>query len=41
MPVDTLTLGRCTLRDARGEAVLVASAWVERPAVLVWLRHFG
>jgi hypothetical protein len=41
MAVDTDALGRISLRTFTGDPVLVASAWAERPAVLVWLRHFG
>jgi hypothetical protein len=41
MTVDTAALGQFSLRTWKGEAVQVASAWAERPAVMVWLRHFG
>jgi hypothetical protein len=41
MFVDTSGLGRIELKDWEGKPVSVASAWAERPAVLVWLRHFG
>jgi hypothetical protein len=39
--VDTAALGRLSLRTWTGEPVLVSAAWAERPAVMVWLRHFG
>jgi hypothetical protein len=41
MTLDTHSLGAITLTDWRGQPVQVATAWAERPAVLVWLRHFG
>jgi hypothetical protein len=41
MTVDTDALGRLSLRTSSGEAVEVRSAWAARPAVMVWLRHFG
>jgi len=34
-------LGSLTVLDERGEKVSVASLWAERPAVLVFTRHFG
>lgn len=30
-----------TLRDADGAEVLLSAFWAERPAALVFLRHFG
>jgi hypothetical protein len=41
MTVDTDALGRISLRTSTGESVEVGSAWAQRPAVMVWLRHFG
>jgi hypothetical protein len=41
MNVDTSALGQVLLEDARGAAVRVGTIWEERPAVLVFLRHFG
>jgi hypothetical protein len=29
------------LQDHRGEDVRLGELWSERPAVLVWLRHYG
>ena len=29
------------LQDADEHPVRLGDAWAERPAVLVWLRHFG
>lgn len=34
-------LGALTVLDERGAPVLVASLWRDRPAVLVFVRHFG
>ena len=41
MDVDTAALGQVELEDARGAPVRVGSIWEERPAILVFLRHFG
>jgi hypothetical protein len=42
MTPDTASLGQLTVVRARNaEVVRVGEAWAERPAVLVWLRHFG
>ena len=41
MNVDAAALGEVTLEDASGAPVQVASIWAERPAILVFLRHFG
>ena len=41
MTLETSTLGTLTLKDWNNVPVLVGSAWAERPAILVWLRHFG
>jgi len=34
-------LAAMTVLDERGEPVVLATLWAERPAVLVFLRHFG
>jgi hypothetical protein len=34
-------LAALTLADADGTPVALDSLWRERPAVLVWVRHFG
>lgn len=34
-------LATLSVLDARGEPVALASLWSERPAVLVFVRHFG
>jgi hypothetical protein len=34
-------LADIALTDADGTSVLVGSAWQGRPAVLVFIRHFG
>lgn len=41
MTLDLAALGPLTVLDERGQPVAMASLWRERPAVLVWLRHFG
>ncbi len=41
MAVDTAALGGLTVVDRAGQSVAIGSAWAEKPAVLVWLRHFG
>lgn len=38
---DTAALGELVLEDAFGHPVKVGTIWAERPAVLVFLRHFG
>jgi hypothetical protein len=40
-PSSTEELGRITVLDADGNEVRLADLWRERPAVLVWLRHYG
>jgi hypothetical protein len=37
----TDALADVVLLDSSGEDVLVGSLWEERPAVLVFLRHYG
>jgi hypothetical protein len=34
-------LGRSRVLDAGGGEVALADLWRDRPAVLVWLRHYG
>ena len=34
-------LAALTVLDMEGKAVLLGSLWADRPAVLVFLRHFG
>jgi len=41
MSVDLTALGQLKVVDSHGQPVEIGSAWAERPAVLVWLRHFG
>ena len=39
--MDTRALGAATVLDPEGEPVQLADEWGDRPAVIVWLRHFG
>jgi hypothetical protein len=34
-------LADITLPDHKGEPVRLGELWADRPAVLVWLRHYG
>jgi hypothetical protein len=34
-------LAAIEILDAEGAAVTVGSAWADRPALLVFIRHFG
>jgi hypothetical protein len=34
-------LGEITLLDEDGNDVRLGDLWADRPAVLVWLRHYG
>jgi hypothetical protein len=34
-------LGEVVLQDAGGRSVKLGSLWTERPAALVFVRHFG
>jgi hypothetical protein len=34
-------LGELRLKDLDGNDVRLGDVWSERPAVLVWLRHYG
>jgi hypothetical protein len=38
---DTAALGRIAVQDVDGRPVVFASAWENRPAIFVFLRHFG
>jgi prostamide/prostaglandin F2alpha synthase len=40
-PVDATALADITLPDQDGNPVRLGDLWSERPAVLVWLRHYG
>jgi hypothetical protein len=40
-PTDAGDLAEITLRDREGAEVRLGDLWRERPAVLVWLRHYG
>jgi len=39
--MDARALGRLTVLDPTGAEVKLGSLWEDRPAVIVWLRHFG
>jgi hypothetical protein len=38
---DVSALAEITLPDQDGNAVRLGDLWRERPAALVWLRHYG
>ena len=40
-PTDAGDLAEIRLRDPDGREVRLGDLWDERPAVLVWLRHYG
>jgi hypothetical protein len=40
-PTDAADLADVTLRDREGHEVRLGDYWRDRPAVLVWLRHYG
>jgi hypothetical protein len=40
-PADAAALADIVLEDADGGDVRLGDQWAERPAVLVWLRHYG
>ncbi|HWE26006.1 MAG TPA: hypothetical protein VG496_18870 [Myxococcales bacterium] len=40
MRVDA-ALGDVEVKDVEGRAVRLGTLWRDRPAVLVWVRHFG
>jgi AhpC/TSA antioxidant enzyme len=39
--MDTRALSAATVLDTDGGAVQLAREWADRPAAIVWLRHFG
>lgn len=39
--MDTTDIADLVLSDDEDRPVRLGSAWAERPAVMVWLRHFG
>ena len=41
LTVDTETLGKLTVQDVDGRPVVFGTAWADRPALFVFLRHFG
>lgn len=40
-PEDASGLADLALKDLDGNEVRLGSLWEDRPAVLVWLRHYG
>ena len=40
-PPDAAELAEIRLRDQDGNEVRLGDLWRDRPAVLVWLRHYG
>jgi hypothetical protein len=40
MKVD-LALADAQVKDEGGNPVLLGSLWADRPAVVIWVRHFG
>jgi hypothetical protein len=40
-PEDASGLANLVVQDLDGNAVRLGSLWEDRPAVLVWLRHYG
>ena len=40
-PTEAGELAEIRLRDPDGREVRLGDLWRERPAVLVWLRHYG
>jgi hypothetical protein len=40
-PADAAELAGVVLQDSEGHDVRLGSLWEERPAVLVFLRHYG
>jgi peroxiredoxin len=39
--MDARALADATVLNPAGESVHLADEWIDRPAVVVWLRHFG
>ena len=40
-PADASALADLVVKDLDGHDVRLGSLWEDRPAVLVWLRHYG
>jgi hypothetical protein len=40
-PADASELGEIVLPDDEGNEHLLAEYWRDRPAALIWLRHYG
>lgn len=40
-PADASGLADLVVKDLEGNDVRLGSLWEDRPAVLVWLRHYG
>ena len=40
-PQDASGLAELVVKDLDGNDVRLGSLWEDRPAVLVWLRHYG
>ena len=40
-PEDASDLAELVVKDLDGNDVRVGSLWEDKPAVLVWLRHYG
>ena len=40
-PASADDLAELTVKDLDGNDVRLGDVWSERPAVLVWLRHYG
>jgi hypothetical protein len=40
-PADAAELGGITVRDLEDREVRLGDLWVDQPAVLVFLRHYG
>ena len=41
MPASTDALAKLVLPDHDGNDVVLRSLWQDRPAALIWLRHYG
>jgi peroxiredoxin len=39
--IDSARLGRCVVKDETGKEVRLGGSWTEKPAILVFLRHFA
>ena len=40
-PASAEALGEIVLPDQEGRDVRLGELWAERPAALIWLRHYG